>query len=1167
MALDIYTFGSGSYVVEALHAVKMFMGSGSYTTLVRIAGLIGLLWVMLVALRNKNGGGIQADWSWLLFFAFFYVGLLVPKVDLIVNDPLDPPTTASPVVTDVPLGLGIIAYITSGIGKGLVDKYETFITIPGDQKYSTNGMLFGANVMRSFGEMEFPDARFSSDINQFIGHCLFPQITAGNLSIDAFATGSDLWTHLKTYAQTNRWIEFSDGVTRTCREAANDLDTRTNGMTAQVNNAAGQAGQKIWPTKGVSDAQAAFLASAGGTTATDFIGYTQTGADLTRQAMMIKAVSGALEGASIDSDNQSMAQAIYQAKAESQQRNTYIMMGNTASRTLPVMKAVMEAIAYAIAPLIFLFILMPGGITAFGQYAMFMVWLQMWPILYAVINSVMYWYGSQSSLNAALLSNGAHGLTLESMNSVNAVNADMVALAGYMAISIPMISYMLLKGGMAAGGAVYSSLMQPANSTASAAANEQTSGAMSMNTLTMDTASWGNMNANKMDINRSMAAGMTSVTAGGDGTTTTTTSTGGMITSMMKSNYAYGTQMDSAIKSSVSASARESVTAARMDSAEYMASTSSLLSDMKSFSHQAQQSTGTTDTATQQKSAQLAQSVDKMENIGRDFASSRGLSYQTGLGLLASAAQGIGIRGGADAKSQEDYREAVKVAESSGFKDSMQTAQQLSTQLSATRQDGVSDSTARNLQAGLQQNNALAEKAAASYQRAQAFETVRARLEEHGISFGGDISDFMRNRLGVSPNEFTSTQAMAYQTNDPAVAAAAIQKMQGWVDSFVNQGGAAALVGVQAAPTATGVNEFNAANRADITQQGHAGVQGLQHTGAGAISGASGNAGLDINRTVPAGYQGIVDGAQAGMAQTRSDMNTAQEGIQQTADRNSTLIQDMAKRDASEAAAERTSDNVLSVTPEPLAAAAQFANKGITDIVATGSGLSQGIAGAVERVATGREQDWNTDFSAGFNRVAQSEMLTPSQNGSTKDIYNELYGKDEAEAQKKSSLSEAGQGGNGGSNHGGAASVVSTSRGKEVSYPDGETRIGGSRSWRNNNPGNLEYGKFAKQHGAIGTDGRFAVFPDKATGDAARVALLRGKYGDHSIASMVAAYAPPHENDTGRYATVIASAAGVAPSARISELSDQQFSSMVDKMAQHEGWKAGLTERRGATAA
>lgn len=489
MTFDIYTYGSGSYVVEALHSVKMFMGSNSYSTLARIAGLIGLLWVLLAALRNKSGGTIQADWSWLLFFMFFYVGLIVPKVDIIVNDPIDPPTTASPVVTNVPLGIGAIAYLTTTIGHGLVQKYETYITIPGDQKYSQNGMLFGANVMRSFGEMEFPDARFSSDVNIFIAHCMFPQITAGSLSLDAMATSSDLWDYLKNNAQTNRWVNFQDGVIRTCREASDDLNTR---MNPQVNTAAGQAGQKLWPTKNLSSAQAAFLSSAGGTTATDFIGITQSGADLTRQSMMIRAVSGALEGASIDSDNQSMAQAVFQAKAEAQQRNTYITMGNTASRTLPVMKAVMEAISYAIAPLVFLFVLMPGGLVAFGQYAMFMVWLQMWPILYAIINSIMYWYGSQSSMNSALLSDGTHGLTMESMNSVFAVNADMVALTGYMAISIPMISYMLVKGGMSAGGSIYSSMMQPANSAATTAATEQTNGAMTMNSLTMDNSSWGN---------------------------------------------------------------------------------------------------------------------------------------------------------------------------------------------------------------------------------------------------------------------------------------------------------------------------------------------------------------------------------------------------------------------------------------------------------------------------------------------------------------------------------------------------------------------------------------------------------------------------------------------------------------------------------------------------
>jgi hypothetical protein len=40
----------------------------------------------------------------------------------------------------------------------------------------------------------------------------------------------------------------------------------------------------------------------------------------------------------------------------------------------------------------------------------------------------------------------------------------------------------------------------------------------------------------------------------------------------------------------------------------------------------------------------------------------------------------------------------------------------------------------------------------------------------------------------------------------------------------------------------------------------------------------------------------------------------------------------------------------------------------------------------------------------------------------------------------------------------------------------------GPRNRRNNNPGNIEYGPFAKEHGAIGTDGRFAIFPDEETG-------------------------------------------------------------------------------------
>lgn len=47
------------------------------------------------------------------------------------------------------------------------------------------------------------------------------------------------------------------------------------------------------------------------------------------------------------------------------------------------------------------------------------------------------------------------------------------------------------------------------------------------------------------------------------------------------------------------------------------------------------------------------------------------------------------------------------------------------------------------------------------------------------------------------------------------------------------------------------------------------------------------------------------------------------------------------------------------------------------------------------------------------------------------------------------------------------------------------------RGFRNNNPGNIEFGPFARQAGAVGSDGRFAVFPDMNAGKHAMVRLLR----------------------------------------------------------------------------
>lgn len=144
---------------------------------------------------------------------------------------------------------------------------------------------------------------------------------------------------------------------------------------------------------------------------------------------------------------------------------------------------------------------------------------------------------------------------------------------------------------------------------------------------------------------------------------------------------------------------------------------------------------------------------------------------------------------------------------------------------------------------------------------------------------------------------------------------------------------------------------------------------------------------------------------------------------------------------------------------------------------------------------------------------------------------------------------------------GGYSKVVAAGAGwTAVEGPDGTQKIRqGSRNWRNNNPGNIEYGPFAKAQGAIGTDGRFAVFPNYDAGRAAKANLLfesKG-YRNKTLAQAINRYAPPTENNTQGYINAVAEAVGVNPNTPISELTPSQRELMLDAMEKVEGFKVG----------
>jgi hypothetical protein len=134
-----------------------------------------------------------------------------------------------------------------------------------------------------------------------------------------------------------------------------------------------------------------------------------------------------------------------------------------------------------------------------------------------------------------------------------------------------------------------------------------------------------------------------------------------------------------------------------------------------------------------------------------------------------------------------------------------------------------------------------------------------------------------------------------------------------------------------------------------------------------------------------------------------------------------------------------------------------------------------------------------------------------------------------------------------------------------ITWSDGsqEVRTGGTRTWRNNNPGNIGAGRFARGQGAIGSAGGFAVFPTEEAGRAAVPALLNTPaYQAMSLDGAIASWAPPNENDTPAYQRQVQGMTGLAGNTNMNTLTADQIGSVAHAITTVEGWRVGMVTWR-----
>ena len=128
-----------------------------------------------------------------------------------------------------------------------------------------------------------------------------------------------------------------------------------------------------------------------------------------------------------------------------------------------------------------------------------------------------------------------------------------------------------------------------------------------------------------------------------------------------------------------------------------------------------------------------------------------------------------------------------------------------------------------------------------------------------------------------------------------------------------------------------------------------------------------------------------------------------------------------------------------------------------------------------------------------------------------------------------------------------------------VQTPEGDVvKQEGQRAWRNNNPGNIEYGPFAEKNGAIGSDGRFAIFPSKEHGANAQSDLLFNSdgYKNLTLTDAISKYAPSFENNTPAYQKNILNAVGGVNKV-MSQYTDAERNAILGAMHIVEGNKQG----------
>ena len=753
---EIYAYQNADSLFGVFNAAASIHGSHDYASAVAAVAFCGFVAAMIAyAFAPEKLQG----WKWLASVVLVFGILIVPKVTLGIVDKTG--GSAVKVVDNVPFGVALLGGLTSTIGHTLTGLFETaFQVIPGpgalpaELSYQRNGLMFGNRLIRETGNVIFQDPGFRTDLVNFIHNCTTYDLIDGTLDPAVFASSDNVWPLMASPnpARFSTLTESGGNVgVNTCPNVYLSLDGR---LPAQIQRIQGRIAFQLNPTLPAAAAAGAIAGQIQQAYLKNGIAdASATAADLIRQNAMLNAIqdAGKMVGQKVN-DPAAMVLSVGRAQALAQMNASWLNYGKVAEQALPVFRNVIEAVTYALFPLFVLLLLLTSGretMLAFKGYASILIWIQLWPPLYAILNYMASIYAAYDLAAAADLGTGGKALALQTASIIYARAVSGEAIVGYLAISIPFVAWAALKRMENFGTALTGGL-----SGLQGAISGATSGAAVGNT------SLGNVSMDQMQLapNRSSAF-MGSWQHDLSGNTFSANALTGRTAVSLLRNQGFASRVVSMRVSEQDVQdASRQVDAARSEAVSASNERSSVLTEAFTKGLSKLRSSRNSSGSTSSSYEQLGESLNRLDQISRSVADSTGLSQGqvARVALGASGHMGVstplaGLQG--NAIVDKNYTSGLTVAEqralSSMNSDQIAAFKQFGDRATRERsfvQVLASDAReAQDLSARLTSSAMHSERADASLIERTAFAERVSSARERGDSIAIDIAQDPHN--------------------------------------------------------------------------------------------------------------------------------------------------------------------------------------------------------------------------------------------------------------------------------------------------------------------------------------------------------------------------------------------------------------------------------------